>query len=165
MLKFLRKSQPCPSMHIRSISASNPPDLLSMCLLLYPRHFMTPFLVDVTALLLPYLLHVCPQKTRNMITQQRPIAICFYHLESLNIKIHRIATHITSSLRQHTKSSLSMILVPQPNPLTQSLNLSLKLFIIKVQTPNVFNVIVLPPFQGNIPNQIHLVWCLNQIST
>ena len=62
MLKFFRKSQPCPSMYTRSISTSSPPELLSICLLLYLTHFMTPFLVDVTALLLPHLLHVSSTK-------------------------------------------------------------------------------------------------------
>jgi len=48
-----------------------------------------------------------------------------------------------------------MILAPQLNPLTQLLNLSPKLSIIKVQTLNILTFI-LPPHQGSIPNQFPL---------
>jgi len=99
-----------------------------------------------------------PPKTHNMITQQRPIVICFYHLESLNIKIHRIATHTTSPLRQHNKSSSSMILAPQLNPLTQSLNLSQTVHHRSAysQRPQCY-CITSPPRQHTKPNSSSLV--------
>ena len=62
---------------------------------------------------------------------------------------------ITSSPRQHIKSSSSIILAPQLNPLTKLPNISPKLSIIKVQTLNILTFI-LPPYQGSTPNQIPL---------
>jgi len=95
-----------PSIHRRSIPASNPHDLLSICLLLYPRHFLTPYFVDVTATLFPPLLHVLSAKNSQ---HDNPTKT------NSNLFLSPWITYTTSPSRQHTNSSSLMILAPQPN--------------------------------------------------